>query len=342
MSAGQLGEGPFAGQLAGDVGAVSATLVFGVASTRIPVGNSSGTGLTSFAALTYDDGAGLFLIAKSLGGSTVRNVTSNTSNTASSSTEVKSQVAGSSAGNPQFILSVSGGNAWTFGLDNPSTNDDLVLGRGTGIGTQAMRVFYSSSDDIRLLVGPGSIGSGNLQIAGMASSSITLGSTSSTGNSSIALNNNNSSARPQIVSFGSAAVGNTFGTAAAATSSFSTLAGDLKIGTSAASDVILGTNDAERLRILSGGNLQFADAINIVFNATTGTKIGTATTQKLAFYNSAPIAQPSSTGETVGFTAGGGTTVTDASTFTGNVGTKAYRISDIVKHLKNLGLIASS
>jgi hypothetical protein len=62
----------------------------------------------------------------------------------------------------------------------------------------------------------------------------------------------------------------------------------------------------------------------------------------VGFYNTAPIAQPSSTGETVGFVAGGGTTATDASTFTGNVGTKAYRISDIVKHLKNLGLIASS
>jgi hypothetical protein len=32
----------------------------------------------------------------------------------------------------------------------------------------------------------------------------------------------------------------------------------------------------------------------------------------------------------------------DQSIFTGNIGSKAYRISDIVKHLKNLGLIASS
>jgi hypothetical protein len=80
---------------------------------------------------------------------------------------------------------------------------------------------------------------------------------------------------------------------------------------------------------------------NIVLSASTGTRIGTATTQKLAFYNSSPIAQPSSTGETTGFTAGGGTGVTDASTFTGNVGATAYRLSEIVKHLKNLGLIAA-
>ena len=33
-------------------------------------------------------------------------------------------------------------------------------------------------------------------------------------------------------------------------------------------------------------------AVNIAFNATTGTKIGTATTQKLAFFNATPVVQP--------------------------------------------------
>ena len=87
--------------------------------------------------------------------------------------------------------------------------------------------------------------------------------------------------------------------------------------------------------------LTIADAGNIVLNTTTGTKIGTATGQKIGFYNATPVIQQAGTGETVGFTAGGGTTVTDASTFTGNVGSTAYRISDIVKALKNLGLLAS-
>jgi hypothetical protein len=64
--------------------------------------------------------------------------------------------------------------------------------------------------------------------------------------------------------------------------------------------------------------------------------------EQLGFFGQTPVAQPSTTGETVGFTAGGGTTATDASTFTGNLGTKAYRVSDIVKALKQLGLIASS
>jgi len=86
--------------------------------------------------------------------------------------------------------------------------------------------------------------------------------------------------------------------------------------------------------------LTMGEAANMAFGTTTGTKIGGSTSQKLGFWNATPIVQPSSTGETVGFTAGGGTTVTDASTFTGNVGATAYRLSDIVKHLKNAGLLA--
>lgn len=60
--------------------------------------------------------------------------------------------------------------------------------------------------------------------------------------------------------------------------------------TGSGSTVVLATNPT-----LSGAT--FADATNIVLNTTTGTKIGTATTQKLAFYNSTPIVQP--TGDVV-------------------------------------------
>lgn len=59
------------------------------------------------------------------------------------------------------------------------------------------------------------------------------------------------------------------------------------------------------------GNLTFApsDSSNIIFGTTTGTKIGTATSQKLAFYNSTPIVQPS---------------------------------GDVITALQNLGLVASA
>lgn len=112
----------------------------------------------------------------------------------------------------------------------------------------------------------------------------------------------------------------------------------------------IGCSNATGNLILYAGNavtlamsatvIDVTDAVNFKTGTTTGTKIGTATTQKLGFWNATPIAQPSSTGEATGFTAGAGTAVNDASTFTGNVGATAYRISDIVKHLKNIGVIA--
>lgn len=96
---------------------------------------------------------------------------------------------------------------------------------------------------------------------------------------------------------------------------------------------------------LSGGTLSGSltlQDVNLILGTSTGTKIGTSTSQKLAFFNSSPLAQPSSTGQTAGFTAGSGSAAKDDSTYTGGTGTKAYTVGDLVKHLKNLGLIASS
>ena len=59
----------------------------------------------------------------------------------------------------------------------------------------------------------------------------------------------------------------------------------------------------------------------------------------LGFFGATPVVRPATTGTATGFTAGG-TAVGDSSTFTGGTGSTAYRISDIVKALKNLGLLA--
>ncbi len=45
------------------------------------------------------------------------------------------------------------------------------------------------------------------------------------------------------------------------------------------------------LQVQAAGHLEFDDAVNVVFDTTTGTKIGTATSQKLGFWNKAPIVQ---------------------------------------------------
>lgn len=82
-----------------------------------------------------------------------------------------------------------------------------------------------------------------------------------------------------------------------------------------------------------------ADFTDIGTNTGTGTKIGTTTSQKLSFYGASPVTQRATTGTTTGFTAGSGTAVNDDSTFTGDTGTRAYTIGDIVKAMKELGLL---
>jgi len=78
-------------------------------------------------------------------------------------------------------------------------------------------------------------------------------------------------------------------------------------------------------------------------NSTTGAVTTTMTLSgSLAgFYGVTPVAQPSTTGTTTGFTAGAGTAVLSDSTFTGNTGSAAYTIGDIVKALKDLGLLVA-
>ena len=55
----------------------------------------------------------------------------------------------------------------------------------------------------------------------------------------------------------------------------------------------LRSNNITRLDFSSGTLATWADGQSQAFGTTTGTKLGTATSQKLAFYNSTPIVQPS-------------------------------------------------
>lgn len=69
--------------------------------------------------------------------------------------------------------------------------------------------------------------------------------------------------------------------------------------------------------------LTIADAKNIVLNTTTGTKIGTATTQKLGFYNATPIVQ--------------GASVADAT----DAASAITQLNALISRIEALGLIAT-
>lgn len=104
---------------------------------------------------------------------------------------------------------------------------------------------------------------------------------------------------------------------------------------------------------LGCGTITLADAANVVVNTATGTKIGTATTQKLAFYNATPVVQPAAVADlAVTFTANapaaatGTITVADGSSAT-NAELLEYcveleaKLEDLLGKLRTIGLIAT-
>lgn len=76
------------------------------------------------------------------------------------------------------------------------------------------------------------------------------------------------------------------------------------------------------------------DANNIVLGTTTGTKIGTTTSQMLAFWNTTPIVQPTTAITPAAFVSEEGTLITSLDTFGG------YTLAQIAAALQSIGLLA--
>ena len=85
---------------------------------------------------------------------------------------------------------------------------------------------------------------------------------------------------------------------------------------------------------ISGRDFKIEDAKNIIFDTTTGTKIGTATGQKIGFWNTTPIVQPTTAVAAATFVTNTSLIANDTATFDG------YTIGQIVKALRNAGLLA--
>ena len=90
--------------------------------------------------------------------------------------------------------------------------------------------------------------------------------------------------------------------------------------------LVFGTNPT-----LTG--VTIADANNIVLGSSTGVKFGTATSQKLGFWNATAIVQPTSAITPATLVSGTGTVVTSEDTFDG------YTLQQVVAALKNMGLL---
>jgi hypothetical protein len=80
--------------------------------------------------------------------------------------------------------------------------------------------------------------------------------------------------------------------------------------------------------------LTIGDAKNIAFATTTGTKIGTATNEKIGFWNATPIVQPTTATTASTLVSNLGMPLTDTDTFDG------YTLKQVVKALRNIGILA--
>ncbi|OAI39604.1 hypothetical protein AYO40_01180 [Planctomycetaceae bacterium SCGC AG-212-D15] len=92
---------------------------------------------------------------------------------------------------------------------------------------------------------------------------------------------------------------------------------------------------------VTSGSITMSDPGNIILGTTTGTKIGTATNQKLGFFNATPVIQPATTGELIGLNGKADTTANATNmNSNGNLGATLYDYNDIVKALKQVGILA--
>lgn len=85
---------------------------------------------------------------------------------------------------------------------------------------------------------------------------------------------------------------------------------------------------------LSSGSLTVADPYNFVFGTSTGTKLGTSTSQKIGIWNATPIVQPTTAIAAATFTANTSAIANDTATFDG------YTMGQVVKALRNFGMLA--
>lgn len=230
---------------------------------------------------------------------------------------------------------VSGGQTVTGGT---GASENLTL-RATSNTTDGNILFLTDATTERVKINAG----GETWLGGLSSTTnpdansgiirLNMGSATSTTIALHSLVSNGGASTTQFIGgiqFANYAIGAADKRIASITSSLdgATNSGKLEFGTWNAGTA------AVRLAISSAGLFTFGDANNLAFNTSTGTKIGTATGQKIAFWNKTPIIQPTTgiTGATL--VSNGGTTITSTDTFGG------YTLQQLAAIIINTGLAA--
>lgn len=94
--------------------------------------------------------------------------------------------------------------------------------------------------------------------------------------------------------------------------------------------------------VITGGATSRVDGGTLNLGTTTATAVNVGRSgQTIGFFGATATSRYNTTGTTTGFTAGAGAAVLVDSTFTGNTGATAYTIGDVVRALKQYGLLTS-
>lgn len=112
---------------------------------RIPFG-SAATALEDVADLTYDKTTHDLSLSVAESGGTVGTTLTNTSNTASSDARDLINSGGTSAGDAVSQIGVSGGQQYSYGVDNSVSGDPFVFSVGTALGTTDVYSINASGE----------------------------------------------------------------------------------------------------------------------------------------------------------------------------------------------------
>lgn len=227
----------------------------GFTDTALVTANGSGNLVSS--PVTISSG-GTLSHAQSSSGSVVTFVTSNTSNTASSSALIAAQVAGSTAADAVFAASISGGTVYTWGIDNSVTSDPFVLAASNTLGTSNILSYAGGFTNIGLgaPVG-GESGEATVVIGRNNGSSYSITEIYSDQASTLArlsLYNSAAGTRLSIAANGTSTSGTFLGTSVQNRITMS-ITGTGVIGTSGSFPIEFGTNSLVRLTMSATGNL---------------------------------------------------------------------------------------
>lgn len=286
----------------------------------------------------WANGTGAIATNTAFGEFTLNALTTATGNTAFGYNSLKTNLIGAgntAIGNGALQLSTGGSNTalgfgagqlnaggtfntylgYTAGQNGTTATSSIFIGSSAGQSCNANNAICIGTS-AGLTVGNGCIAIGNTAGAGTGTLNISIGQSSGLGTTTGTQNIQ--------IGYRTIASGITTG-------NYNTLIGGNSVVGAVSNNVAISDGQGNKVLWFNSVNALISD---LKIDTTTGIKIGTATTQKLAFWNATPIVQPTTATTPATVVSGTGGVVHHDDTFDG------YTLEKIVKALRNTGILA--